>query len=108
MLGYALTIFLGAFLLFQVQPLIGKFILPWFGGGPGVWTACILFFQVLLLGGYAWAHINARFFRLRKQVILHLALLGARLACLPIIPADRWKPVDSSEPTLRIFLLLLG
>ena len=48
---YAATIFAGAFLLFLVQPLIGKFILPWFGGGPGVWTVCILFFQVLLLGG---------------------------------------------------------
>ena len=56
MTAYALTIFTGAFLLFQVQPLIGKYILPWFGGGPGVWTTCMLFFQVLLLGGYAYAH----------------------------------------------------
>ena len=47
---------LSAFLLFQVQPLISKFILPWFGGGPGVWTTCMLFFQVLLFGGYAYAH----------------------------------------------------
>ena len=54
---YALTIFIGAFLLFQVQPLIGKYILPWFGGGPGVWTTCMLFFQVALLGGYAYAHL---------------------------------------------------
>ena len=56
MIRYPLTIFLSAFLLFQVQPLIGKFILPWFGGSPAVWTTCMLFFQVLLLGGYAYAH----------------------------------------------------
>src|SRR6476659_4955951 len=55
--AYALTIFLGAFLLFQVQPLIAKYILPWFGGGPGVWTACMLFFQLALLAGYAYAHV---------------------------------------------------
>src|SRR5512133_15023 len=60
MLAYAVTIFVGAFLLFQVQPLIGKFILPWFGGGPGVWTTCMLFFQMLLLGGYAYAHAARR------------------------------------------------
>src|SRR6266540_6926461 len=59
---FALTIFWSAFLLFQVQPLIAKFILPWFGGGPGVWTTCLLFFQVLLLGGYTYAHISVRWF----------------------------------------------
>ena len=68
MLPFALTIFTGAFLLFQVQPLIGKFILPWFGGSPGVWTTCMLFFQVLLLGGYAYAHALSRYCRPRTQV----------------------------------------
>ena len=63
--SYALTIFTGAFLLFQVQPLIGKYILPWFGGGPGVWTTCMLFFQVLLLGGYAYAHFISRWLKPR-------------------------------------------
>jgi hypothetical protein len=53
------TIFLGAFLLFQVQPLMAKFILPWFGGGPGVWTACMLFFQVFLLAGYVYPAMMA-------------------------------------------------
>ncbi|HIL24942.1 MAG TPA: hypothetical protein EYG19_06035, partial [Verrucomicrobia bacterium] len=53
---FAVTIFWGAFLLFLVQPLIGKYILPWFGGTPGVWTTCLLFFQCHLLGGYAYAH----------------------------------------------------
>ena len=62
---FALTIFLGAFLLFQVQPLMAKFILPWFGGGPGVWTVCLLFFQTFLLAGYAYAHGLTRFFSRR-------------------------------------------
>ena len=52
---YAATIFLSAFLLFAVQPLMSKYILPWFGGGPGVWTACMLFFQCVLLVGYSYA-----------------------------------------------------
>src|SRR5918993_159738 len=77
--AFALTIFAGAFLLFQVQPLIGKYILPWFGGSPGVWTTCMLFFQMLLLGGYAYAHFSSTRLRPRKQVILHLVLLAVSL-----------------------------
>jgi hypothetical protein len=104
--AYALTIFTGAFLLFQVQPLIGKYILPWFGGGPGVWTTCMLFFQVLLLGGYAYAHLTSRFLKPRTQAVVHLILLGAALALLPIIPADSWKPHGGGNPTLQILALL--
>ena len=54
---YAASIFLGAFLLFQVQPLLGRFILPWFGGTPAVWMTCMLFFQSMLLAGYLYAHL---------------------------------------------------
>ena len=106
MLAYAVTIFTGAFLLFQVQPLIGKYILPWFGGGPGVWTTCMLFFQVLLLGGYAYAHFSSRWLKPRAQAIVHLVLLAAALALLPIIPNDSWKPPGDGNPTLRILALL--
>lgn len=106
MLSYALAIFSGAFLLFQVQPLIGKYILPWFGGGPGVWTTCMLFFQVLLLAGYAYAHFTSRWLKPRSQAILHLVLLAASLAFLPITPSDSWKPHGSENPTLHILLLL--
>ncbi|MGO8931089.1 MAG: fused MFS/spermidine synthase [Limisphaerales bacterium] len=106
MLVYAVTIFTGAFLLFQVQPLIGKYILPWFGGGPGVWTTCMLFFQVLLLGGYAYAHFTSRWLRPRRQAIVHLVLLAAALALLPITPNDNWKPQGASNPTLQILALL--
>ena len=103
---FALTIFIGAFLLFQVQPLIGKYILPWFGGGPGVWTTCLLFFQMLLLAGYAYAHFISRRFPPRGQAMLHLALLGVALALLPIIPADTWKPEGGGNPTVQILGLL--
>ncbi len=103
---FALTIFTGAFLLFQVQPLIGKYILPWFGGGPAVWTACMVFFQVLLLGGYAYAHLSARLLPARGQAAVHLLLLLAALAFLPITPAAGWKPAAPGDPTWRILALL--
>src|SRR5205823_3661597 len=103
---YALTIFTGAFLLFQVQPLIGKYILPWFGGGPGVWTTCMLFFQSVLLGGYAYAHISSRRLTPRAQVITHLGLLVLALALLPIIPSESWKPHGGDNPVLHIIGLL--
>src|SRR5678815_3078903 len=106
MRAFALTIFAGAFLLFQVQPLIGKYILPWFGGSPGVWTTCMLFFQVVLLGGYAYAHLTTRYLSPRAQAILHSLLLIAALALLPIIPSDRWKGHETSVPTWRILALL--
>ena len=108
MFAYALAIFVGAFLLFQVQPLIGKYILPWFGGGPGVWTTCMLFFQMVLLGGYAYAHLLSRWFRPRVQVITHLVLLAGAVALLPITPAETWKPTGNEDPTLRILGLLLA
>jgi hypothetical protein len=106
MFAYALTIFVGAFLLFQVQPLIGKYILPWFGGTPGVWTICLLFFQLVLLGGYAYAHFTSRWFKLRTQAIMYCGLLVAALALLPITPSDSWKPTGSGNPTLLILALL--
>lgn len=106
---YALTIFTGAFLLFLVQPLIGKYILPWFGGAPAVWTTCMLFFQLLLLAGYAYAHFSARWLKPRVQAVVHLLLLVAAMAMLlHITPSDAWKPTDGSNPTLRILGLLLA
>ena len=108
MLPYAFAIFCGAFLLFQVQPLIGKYILPWFGGGPGVWTTCLLFFQVLLLGGYAYAHFSSTRLKPRAQAILHGVLLVAGLLVLPIAPSDFWKAHLTGSPTWHILLLLAG
>src|SRR5882724_7073283 len=103
---YAATIFLSSFLLFLVQPLIARLILPWFGGSAAVWTTCMLFFQVLLLGGYAYAHaLNARL-RGRGQAIVHTILLAVAVACLPIAPSEYWKPAGGEEPVSRILLLL--
>ena len=107
MLASGLAIFWGALLLFLVQPLIARFILPWFGGGPAVWTTCMLFFQVLLLGGYAYAHFSIRRLTPRRQVLTHLGLLLLALCLLPITPAEAWKPTDADAPTAHILGLLL-
>ena len=106
--AFSLAIFWGALLLFLVQPLIAKYILPWFGGSPAVWTTCMLFFQLLLLAGYAYAHFSTTRLRTRTQVVVHLALLGLSLLLLPISPGDQWKPADGSSPTGTILLLLLA
>jgi hypothetical protein len=108
MFRFAVTIFVSAFLLFQVQPLIGRFILPWFGGGPSIWTSCMLFFQILLLGGYLYAHLTSVFLKTKTQVIVHLSLLGASLLFLPIAPSDSWKPTADQSPLTQILLLLLA
>ena len=103
---YALTIFISAFLLFQVQPLIGRYILPWFGSSPGVWTSCLVFFQVMLLGGYLYAHLIATFLSRISQIRLHASLLVISLLLLPIIPSADWRTTDDIDPAFRILLLL--
>ena len=103
---FALAIFVGAFLLFLVQPLIGKFILPWFGGGPGVWTTCLLFFQAMLLAGYTYAHLTSIWLKPRAQVILHLALLALAVVLLPITPSEAGKPSGDADPAGQILWLL--
>jgi hypothetical protein len=107
MLLHAVTIFLSAFLLFLVQPVIAKQILPWFGGASAVWATCLVFFQSVLLIGYAYSDWTTRLLAPRKQAWLHIALLAASLLMLPIIPEARWKPgADSGEPLVLILGLL--
>jgi hypothetical protein len=101
-----LAIFLNAFLLFQVEPLIGKVILPWFGGAAAVWTVCLLFFQVALLLGYLYAHVLTRRAGPRMQSRIHIGLLALSLFLLPILPRETWKPTGVSDPSWRILLLL--
>ncbi len=103
---YALTIFTSAFLLFLVQPIIAKQILPWFGGSAAVWTTCLVFFQSLLLAGYAYSDWTTRKLAARRQVALHVALLAASLVSLPIIAGADWKPAGDEDPTWRILGLL--
>src|SRR5437867_8189402 len=99
---YTLTIFLSAFLLFAVQPIIAKMILPWFGGTSAVWSTCMLFFQLVLLLGYLYAHWLHRRFSPRRQAVLHTVVLALSLASLPILPRQSWKTVDIGQPSLRI------
>ena len=106
MLLYALTILVSAFLLFQVQPIIARIILPWFGGSAAVWTTCLLFFQSILLLGYLYSHWLYKRLRPRAQVAAHAGLLAASLVVLPIWPSASWKPTLVEDPTLRILLLL--
>ncbi|MDG1874183.1 MAG: fused MFS/spermidine synthase [Mariniblastus sp.] len=104
----AISILLSAFLVFQIQPVFSKMILPWFGGSPAVWTACLMFFQLTLLAGYAYAFSVNRLLPLKGQAIVHLALIIASLLYLPIIPADSAKPTDGAFPILRILWVLIS
>jgi SAM-dependent methyltransferase len=105
MILYAATIFLSAFLLFQVQPLIAKMILPWFGGSAAVWTICMLFFQLLLLAGYVYSHAYVRL-RAPGRRYVHLVLLALAAATLPLAAGAAWKPSGGGDPTWRILGLL--
>ena len=115
MLRFAVTVVLSAFLLFFVQPLVGKVVLPWFGGAPAVWTTCLLFFQLVLLGGYAWSHLVVRRLRGAWQRAAHVLLLAAALLALvvttalwgtPLVPPASLRPQGSDAPTLHLLTLL--
>ena len=114
---YAAIIFLSAFLIFQVQLIISKYILPWFGGGPSVWNTCMLVFQLLLLCGYGYVHLLSRRLEIRAQAWLHLTLLGLALAVIcalgaqwrsPITPGAGWKIAFSQNPVREVIRVLLG
>jgi MFS family permease/SAM-dependent methyltransferase len=106
MILYATTVFLSAFLLFLVQPILAKYILPWFGGSPGVWTTCLLFFQVLLTAGYGFSHLLAGKLAPRRQAFIILGLLALTIAFLPITPSKAHVPETLSAPTWTIIRLL--
>jgi hypothetical protein len=117
---YAFSVLLSAFLLFQIQPMIGKYILPWFGGTPAVWSTVLLFFQALLTGGYAYAYWLLGRLRDRLQGIVHLILLGISLGLLlvtaltwrsPLTPDASWRPQGSDLPIwgiLRVLAVSVG
>jgi len=113
--SFAAAILLSAILLFQVQLIIGKYILPWFGGAPAVWTTCMLAFQVLLLMGYIYAHLLATRLPLPLQIKIHLSLLGVSVLLMivsavlwpsPITPGSSWKPEGDAQPIWQIVRLL--
>ncbi len=102
----AATVFLGAFLLFLLEPLFAKLILPWFGGSAAVWAVCLVFFQSALLLGYLYADVVTRRLTSRQQSVLHIVLLAACLAFLPITAHANWRPSPGSDPAWRILGLL--
>jgi hypothetical protein len=103
---FAIVITLSAFLIFLVQPLIAKQILPWFGGSAAVWTTCMVFFQTALLAGYAYADWAPRRFGVASHARMHAALVAISLVALPITVSTFWKPADGAAPILRILGLL--
>ena len=115
MVLFAVSIFLSAFLLFQLQPMIGKFILPWFGGTPAVWSTVMLFFQVLLTAGYAYAYWLIERVKTQRQFVVHVSLISFAFLILitlsmvwesPVTPDSSWKPESASSPVFDIFKLL--
>ncbi|MEE9141005.1 MAG: hypothetical protein V3U18_09585 [Alphaproteobacteria bacterium] len=105
---YAVTIVSSAFLLFLIQPIIIKQVLPWFGGSASVWTTALVFFQVALLAGYAYSDWTTRTLRPRVQVSAHILLLAAAIAFLPVFPDIGWKPQGTEDPGLRLLGLLVA
>lgn len=103
---YAAAIALSAFLLFQVQPIVAKIILPWFGGSAAVWTTSLMFFQCGLLAGYVYSYVITTRFNPKTQTLVHALLLAVSLVALPIVPSTAWKPASNADPTWRILALL--
>jgi len=100
------TSFAAAFLIFLVQPMVGKRILPWFGGVPAVWMLCLAFYQTTLFAGYAYAHILIRTATPRAQIAVHAILFAVALLALPVLPSDAWQPTDSVAPRASILAML--
>ena len=105
---FAIALTLSSFLLFLVQPLIAKVILPWFGGSPSLWTVCMLFFQSALLGGYAYAHVLVTRVPLRLQPAIHIMFAILAVLLLPPVPGSEWKPIGAVEPTGEVLRLLFS
>jgi spermidine synthase len=103
---FALTLCLSAALLFLIQPMFGKMVLPRFGGAPAVWSTCLVFFQAALLAGYAYAHVVSTWLSARRQVLLHGLVLLAPLVSLPIAVAAGWEPPGSGGPIPSLLGLL--
>src|SRR5262245_35129167 len=107
---FGLTVFLASFLLFSIQPMVGKMVLPVLGGTPGVWNTCMVFYQAALLAGYAYVHWSTTRLGFRRQTLVHLLLLGSLCWALPIgFPADP-RPAGTSElaPALSPLVLLVA
>src|SRR5262245_41423567 len=103
---FAFTIFLSAFLLFVCEPMAGKMVLPLLGGAASVWITCLLFFQLMLLAGYAYAHALERYATVRTQIVVHAAFMLAAVLFLPIQFAARPDAAAADQPTLWLLGML--
>lgn len=106
MLIFAGTVFLSAFLLFQIQPIVAKMILPWFGGSSSVWSVCMVFFQAELLLGYAYVHWLHEKLTPHRQVLVHVSLLALSLLMLPVAADPAWKGDALTDPSWAVFVVL--
>ncbi len=104
---FALTLFVSAFLLFLIQLMVGKLVLPLFGGAPAVWGACLVFFQAALLAGYAYAHASTAWLGARKQAVPHVVLLLAAAFVLPVAVSRAWAATGAADPVPWLLLTLL-
>ncbi len=104
---FAATTFASAFLIFLVQPIVAKRIVPWFGGVPAVWSLCLAFYQTTLFVGYAYAHILIARAGARSQLVVHAAAVAAAALALPVLPGDAWKPEGTEDPSAQILAMLL-
>lgn len=103
---FSITLFVAAALLFAVEPLVGKLLLPKFGGAPAVWNTCLVFFQASLLAGYGYAHLISRGLPRRVQLALHLLVVAAAWLALPIATSPRWLPPGGASPTPWLLAML--
>src|SRR5216117_3585554 len=105
---FAATTFASAFLIFLVQPLVAKRILPWFGGVPAVWLLCLAFYQTTLFAGYAYAYLLIARANSTAQLCIHAAVVAAAALSLPVLPGDVWKPEGTGDPSAQILAMLLA
>src|SRR5262245_33514736 len=99
---FAAAAFASAFLIFLVQPIVAKRILPWFGGVPAVWSLCLAFYQTTLFAGYAYAYLLIARAGPRVQLLVHAAVVAAAALALPVLPSDVWKPAGTEDPSAQI------
>jgi hypothetical protein len=102
------ALFLSSFLLFLVEPLVGKMVLPRLGGAPAVWNTCVMFFQMTLLAGYAFAHVTSTRLRLRDQTIAYIGLLAIPFAVLPFEISRSGGPPADSDPSIWLLTVLVS
>ncbi|MCW5970146.1 MAG: fused MFS/spermidine synthase [Blastocatellales bacterium] len=105
---FAFTLFLSASLLFVVQPMFGKMVLPTFGGSSAVWVTALAFFQLMLLAGYVYIHFTTTFLEFKKQVLLHLAVLISAIWLLPIEVSSGWMAAAPERPLASVTITLFS